>query len=81
MSVKMSITWFVNVLGIILSGAGAFFLALSSISFKSKYEIGSWGYSADKSAYERTHEVRTKIAVIFIPIGAGLQLLAQFLDC
>lgn len=76
----MSPTWFINVLGIILSGVGASLLAYHIFSFKSKYSPGTLGHDFDKADYEDKNETRTKIALFLIPIGAGLQLLAQFLD-
>lgn len=76
----MSFIWWANVMGIIFSGTGAFILAYDVFSFKPKYQPGSYGYLMEKPKHEKKNLNLIKVALILIPLGAALQLLAVFLD-
>lgn len=79
--VKMSVFWWINVIGIIFSGMGAFILAYDVFSFRPKYPIGTLGQMFDeKPKHEKKNLNLIKAAMILIPLGAALQLLAIFLD-
>jgi hypothetical protein len=77
----MSVSWWMNVLGIIFSGIGAFLLAYDIFSFRHKYPFGSIGYIFDeKPEHEKKNQNLIKAAMILVLLGAAFQLLAQFLD-
>jgi hypothetical protein len=76
----MSFIWWVNVIGIIFSGTGAFMLAYDVFSFRPMYPSDSWGSLLEKPKHEKKNQNLVKAALIFIPLGAALQLLAIFLD-
>ena len=68
-------------MGIIFSGTGAFILAYDVFSFRPKYPIGTLGSIFDeKPEHEKKNLNLIKVAMILIPLGAALQLLAVFLD-
>jgi len=49
----MSFIWWVNVIGIIFSGTGAFMLAYDVFSFRPMYPSDSWGSLLEKPKHEK----------------------------
>ena len=75
----VDVSWWANVIGIIFSGTGASILAYDVFSFTSKYPLGSWGSIPEEAEHKKKNQTLVKFALILIPIGAALQLLAIFL--
>jgi len=75
------VAWWLNLLGIVLSGTGASILAYDVFSFKRNYPVGSWGEDIDRAKHMKKNQKWMKIALILIPLGAICQLLAVLLSC
>jgi hypothetical protein len=75
----VDVSWWANVIGIIFSGTGASMLAYDVFSFRSNYSLGTWGYPLEEGEHKKKNQTLVKFALILIPIGAALQLLAIFL--
>ena len=71
--------WWANVIGIIFSGIGASMLAYDVFSFRSNYSPGTWGHPLEEGEHKKKNQALVKFALILIPIGATLQLLAIIL--
>jgi len=78
--VKMSITWLINVFGIIFSGIGTFILAYDILSYRPKNPIGTLSEWDEEGDHKRKNQNLIKVAMVLILLGTGLQLLSQFLD-
>jgi len=77
----MSSFWWVNVIGIIFSGTGAFMLAYDVFTFRHKNPIDTIGYIlGEKPEHEKKNQYLIRAAMILIPLGAVIQLLAMSLD-
>jgi hypothetical protein len=74
------VTWWLNFIGIFLSGTGASILAYDVFSFKVNYPIGSWGEDMERAAHMNKNQKTIKAALILIPLGAICQLLAMLLS-
>ncbi len=77
---EMSVSWWANFIGIIFSGTGAFILAYDIFSFKPKSQLDTLTAWAREGEHKQKNQNLIKAAMILIPLGAALQLLAQLLD-